>query len=105
MSKRAEEFALEKYPKRIVRLYGPLMLYDGKDEPLEVDDNLIPRKACVQGYEQAEKDLALTWEDIRRIFEEVNIIEVEFFRENKRRLTDNELYKEVLRRFNEYKNK
>lgn len=53
--------------------------------------------AYLQGYEQAEKDLALTWKDVENI---VHIYEIakdvvgDF---------DKELYEEVLTRFKKYK--
>lgn len=59
----------------------------------------------IEGYEQAEKDLTLTWEDIQRIHEildellermEAQIIEPYFRNEQT-------FYGEVLRRFNETK--
>ena len=46
MSK-AEDLAIKKYPVSIKELYGH-----------KVDVNLWQRKACVEGYHQAEKDVA-----------------------------------------------
>lgn len=61
MSKQAEEAALKAYP----------------DYPT-MDGGYVTqrkqRKVFIQGYEAAEKDLALTWEDMRkiiRIYEEM----------------------------------
>lgn len=63
------------------------------------------RRAFLHGYEQAEKDLALTWEDIQRIHEitdelvermEAQIIEPYFRNEQT-------FYEEALRRFAETK--
>lgn len=54
MSK-AEERALKAYPVKIA----------GRDG---YDENLRERKGFVKGYHQAEKDLELTWEDIREIY-------------------------------------
>ncbi len=51
MSK-AEERALKAYPIKIAVREG-------------FDENLRERKGFIKGYHQAEKDLALTWEDIR----------------------------------------
>ena len=55
--KRAEERALEAYPISIqaTQLYG------------DWDINKTEREGFAKGYEQAEKDLAPTWEDMRRI--------------------------------------
>lgn len=55
MSKRAEESALKAYP--ICAVYNDLaMEYE--------DINGCYRVGFETGYEQAEKDLALTWEDV-----------------------------------------
>ena len=63
------------------------------------------REAYQYGYEQAEKDLAMTWEDVKQIVEiadklcpytSKNI--AEFQQEFQ---TEEAYYKEVLRRFNE----
>lgn len=52
-----------------------------------------------QGYERAEKDLALTWEDIRKIVILFSEVTAELFD----KVDANEMCKEALRRFNEYK--
>ena len=57
MSKRAEEAALRAYPPLSVAS----VCLDGT---VPVDLNTGARKRFVEGYEAAEKDLALTWEDI-----------------------------------------
>lgn len=65
----------------------------------------LARRAFIHGYEQAEKDLALTWEDMQRIHEitdelvermEAQIIEP-YFR------SEQTFYEEALRRFNKNK--
>ena len=48
MSKRAEEFATEQYPEK---------WKFNKNATGQYDTRLPRRKACIQGYEQAEKDL------------------------------------------------
>ena len=50
------------------------------------------------GYELAEKNLALTWEDMHKIVLLTSKVSQEFTTDNTR-----EVYEEVLRRFNEYK--
>ena len=65
------------------------------------------RKFYVSGYEQAEKDLMLTWEDIRTIG---ILLDDEFRKKSllsaQGKITSLEhTYKETLRRFNEQKNK
>ncbi len=58
------------------------------------------RKAAIEGYGQAEKDLELTWEDIRELhilFETVDV-EIELGQSNMKKETLG-YYEEVLRRF------
>ncbi len=86
---RAEQAAVEKYP------HGT---FDG-----ELGDSL--RAACMVGYQKAEKDLALTIEDIELLHTFLYAV-----KNNKQgaftftRLS-NEQYEEVHRRFRETKNK
>ena len=49
MSKRAEEFATEQYPEK---------WKFNKNATGQYDTRLQRRKACIKGYEQAEKDLS-----------------------------------------------
>ena len=65
MSK-AEEKALKVYPIKIAKREG-------------YDENLRERKGFVKGYHQAEKDLALTWEDIEKIIKIHTDIYLDFF--------------------------
>ena len=51
------------------------------------------------GYQQAEKDLELTWKDIAIIEKLGN----DFFKQNHTPMSDEEFYKEVLKRFKEIK--
>ena len=60
------------------------------------------RRGFVKGYEQAEKDLALTWEDIRTIFSLLDETARLLWSQNKK-FTDKELCEETLRKFNEAK--
>ena len=58
---------------------------------------LAEKYAFIDGYEQAEKDLELTWEDVRdilNIYEEV--IDMD---------SCEDIYGEVLKRFRDYKEK
>ena len=61
----------------------------------------------VDGYRQAEKDLALTWEDVKQIA----MISVELSRKRfddfyvHQTISDEEHFSEVLRRFNEIRKK
>ena len=54
------------------------------------------------GYEQAEKDLALTWEDIKTIEQIIATSDWYDFEINGK-LWSKEFYEEVLKRFNEQK--
>lgn len=58
MSK-AEEMAWMAFPENVV--------IDSSGESTGVDFNLLPRNCFRKGYEQAEKDLAVTWEDVKAI--------------------------------------
>ena len=42
----------------------PVSFYEG----ITVDVNEMPKDVFVKGYQQAEKDLQLTWEDIRELY-------------------------------------
>ena len=53
----------------------------------------------INGYEQAEKNLALTWEDVRKIIHLDDVIRREI--PDFSYMDANEHYKEVLHRFNE----
>ena len=95
MSK-AEERALEKYPKKIEWVGNQ---WDGA--PFDVKSE--SRAAYVEGYHQAEKDLALTIEDIEKIHTFLYAV-----KNNKQgvftftRLSD-EKYQEVLKRYKNLK--
>jgi hypothetical protein len=80
---KATKIAVEKYP------HGT---FDG-----EIGDSL--RAACAVGYMQAEKDLALTWKDMRWIHNiaEQLALNMDTF--------EKPIYEEVLRRFNEQRKK
>lgn len=87
MSKRAEEAALKAYPELAA-------------EWMKVK-TLQPMKRAIykQGYEQAEKNLALTWEDMKLIDE--LFTEMAFSEPN----DSTEWYQELANRFNEKREK
>ena len=91
MSK-AEDRALEKYPKKIEWVGNQ---WNGA--PFDV--NSESRVAYKQGYHQAEKDLELTWEDLATIEK----LGDDFIKQNHTPMSDEEFYKEVLKRFKENK--
>ena len=93
MSKRAEEAARKAYPEetRFIRDYN----------------QLAKRKIYQEGYEQAEKELALTREDVKKIikiadelteYADAGIIQPFL-------ASEQAYYDEVLRRFNEQRKK
>ena len=99
MSKRAEQRGLEALPPRWRKT---------KDDKGKVDSALPVRKFYIRAYEQAEKDLALTWEDAQAIYIITNNVsdvlektpldkwpEWAYGSEGR--------FKEVLRRFNEWR--
>lgn len=59
---KAIEKALEKYPVKERVSYGP---YPGASGPSKFDDNKPYRIGYIEGYQQAGKDLELTWEDMK----------------------------------------
>ena len=85
MSK-AEERALKAYPVKIA----------GRDG---YDENLRERKGFVKGYHQAEKDLELTWEDIREIY----CITLNLREHLGASVFGEPLYQEVLKYFKDFK--
>lgn len=95
MSKRAEEAALEAYP---VDICGYRCKCEIGDKPEPLDYNERKRIAYQEGYEQAEKDLALTADDIGAILE----LYLQMMRDKKYRDIGREaLCDEVLKRFYE----
>ena len=80
---RAEQRALEAYPH-----------YTAEN----LDDVIKARKFFAKGYSQAEKDLALTWEDMSIICEAFVDVNYEFDYHSLQ-----EKYEEILRRFNKAK--
>ena len=99
MSK-AENRAYKVYPKmsRISEPHG-LIPADNKSHYLG-DGNEEKREGFIVGYHQAEKDLELTWEDIKlldRIFMNEKIMSGLILGEKE--------YKEILKRFKEEKEK
>ena len=97
MSK-AEDFAVKKYPVSIEDAYGH-----------KVDVNLWQRKAYIKGYRQAEKDLELTWEDLKllqdishEVVAEVAKGSVDYYQIYP---TQQSFFKEVLKRFKERREK
>jgi len=87
MSKRAEDLADKLYPFR----------YDSHGDVIDFKNTIILRGVCIEIYEQAEKDLALTWEDIEKI---TDIHRDVLFENPKRIMFSKENYEDTLIRFN-----
>ena len=85
---KAEEGAYKAYP------------YNG-DYRGQGDSNSKFREAYINGYHQAEKDLALTWEDINRI----EIIIKDVYRDYPHGIEVKQFGMEVSNRFNKIKGK
>ena len=99
MSK-AQERAFEAYPEDIQ------LFVESQEEPgkwLPVDENIQFRHGYKQGYEAAEKDLALTWEDMKTIEQIITTSDWYDFEINGK-LWSQEFYEEVLKRFKEKRN-
>lgn len=86
---KAEQAALEAYPH-----------YTAEN----LNDVIKARKFFAKGYELAEKDLALTWEDIKKISRILDImVDDDLKGEIPKEWGEEEYYEEVLRRFNKAK--
>lgn len=90
MSKRAEERGLEALPPRWRKT---------KDGKGKVDGALPVRKFYIRAYEQAEKDLALTPDDIRQIIK----INYEIIFQDTTGVKCGDVAEETLKRFNQWK--
>ena len=89
---KAEQRALEAYPEKIVS--GPI----GHEEDA-FDINAFARLIFEEGYSQAEKDLALTWEDIIELEDLMAMVHYEF----RNGIGKESFGKEVLEKFNAMK--
>ena len=100
MSKRAGQAAKEIY-KDGIELFGRR---DRNGNLIIHPETMIGilRNACQKGYEQAEKDIALTWEDIKTIEQIIATSDWYDFEINGK-LWSKEFYEEVLNRFNKSK--
>lgn len=94
---------MSKAEKRALKAY-PIVMSQYSDNCKEYDSNESDRLTFIEGYHQAEKDLALTWEDMRElhiIFTEVDV-EIELGKIDIKTETLG-YYEEVLNRFNKLK--
>lgn len=77
---------------------------------MDIEKEIARKAAYTSGYEQAEKDLALTWEDMKKLDNLMNEVEAEntnaLIRGKNIPFDSDELfYGEVLERFNEQRKK
>ena len=91
MSK-AEERALEAYPPKLVA-YSDLF---GEET---LDDNGLKRAIFIEGYQQAEKDLELTWEDMMLIHKCIKDAMNKYLYAFQTMEGQKTVYEEVLKRF------
>ena len=94
MEDKARQRALEAYPKETRDITGFVV---------DIGHPQYMRDLYIEGYHQAEKDLALTWEDIRELyifFAEVDT-EIELCKTDIKSETIG-YYQEVLKRFKSY---
>lgn len=99
---RAEERALEAYPEDW--WFANPGDWGIVKNPRKKDYNAEKRAAFILGYERAEKDLALTWEDMQLIWQILDMMSEEC----KRRIPEwafgsKSYFTEVLKRFKEAK--
>ena len=95
MNKIAEEAGMKAYPVRGKWVGNQYGYWDG-------DINMESRQRYIEGYKQAEKDLALTWEDVNLI----DSILIDMQDEGVERYGGlRQYYEEALKRFNEQREK
>ena len=93
MSK-AEDRAIEKYP---------IEMYEEEGWKC-VDKNTHKRQYFIEGYHQAEKDLALTWEDMLVIHKCIkDAMNYHLYKMMEGMKGQKVVYEEVLKRFKEFK--
>lgn len=95
---RAEKAALVAYPD----VESP----DWDNKPKIFFSQMAFRNAYLQGYRQAEKDLVLTWEDMRTIIQMgLDMKFVSYTKLNTLEKMEQSFYEDVLCKFNEQKGK
>lgn len=91
---KAEEQALKAYP-RATRDIGGMVVDIGHPQYM--------RDLYIEGYNQAEKDLELTWQDIRRILDAADKLAIDYGSEKLNEIGYDDYCKEVLARYMETK--
>ena len=92
MSKRAEEAANKDFEGR----------FDTDDQTVIWFMDKM-KHSYIRAYEQAEKDLALTWEDMAKIDAIILDVNNEFAVDHSKEIDRQKFYEEVLKRFKEAK--
>ena len=99
---------MNKSEEQALKLFPPKLRFE-MDGLVKIDDNEDKRCAYIKGYEQAEQNLELTWEDIKNIYKIQYNVECDYhsntYRINNDCKHSEKVFKEVLRRFKEIKNK
>lgn len=94
---KAEQRALEAYPNVEQPVWD-------ESYPKTLFVRHTERNAFIKGYEQADKDLGLTWKDIKKISRILDImVDDDFKGEIPEEWGEEEYYEEVLRRFKKAK--
>lgn len=96
---KAEEAAIKAYPDNDVLFFAEDA--DGNTHPVTTFGREM--NGFIRGYEQAEKDLALTWQDIARIDDMLREVENCIACIDLPTMGREEYYTEVLKRYNELK--
>ena len=97
---KAEESALRAYP------YPDFNAFRDTETAIRANSEMANcRKYYIEGYEQAEKDLALTWEDMKKIDCIFRDVATEHTIGKFNPANYQEWYTEALKRFNEQRKK
>lgn len=97
---KAEEAAIKAYPDNDVLFFAEDA--DGNTHPVTTFGREM--NGFIFGYEQAEKDLALTWQDIAKIDDMLREVQNCIATSDLPTMGREKYYEEVLRRYNELKN-
>lgn len=99
---------MDRAAKEALKRYPDVKREDFEDEDEFFDclaDRNVRRIMWREGYRQADKDLALTWEDMSKIDAIILDVNNEFAVDYSKEISRQKFYEEVLRRFNERRKK
>lgn len=97
MSK-AKELAEQMFPEPQMENYDDILNYRN-----DRDWTIIARGAFVKGYEQAQKDLELSWRDMQRIVKIADYLCNSLEYDKIKKMGEEGYYTEILERFNKEK--